>query len=180
LRLFVAIEIPEAILRDLDSSLAPWRPKLAGARWVPPENWHATLLFLGATAADRVAWVRQRLERVVAEVAPFDTALTTFGGFPSSAHARVVWAGLDDRAGRVADLSRSVREALGAGPDDRSFAAHVTVARSDAPRALPEGFLSIPLPAATLSVGELVLFRSHTGRPAPRYEPLARFPLGAE
>ena len=177
-RLFVAIEVPEAIRHDLDASLTPWRPKLAGARWVPPENWHATLLFLGATAADRIAWVRRRLERVVGDVAPFDTALTTFGGFPSAARARVVWAGLDDRAGRMADLSRSVREALEAEPEDRPFAAHVTVARSDRPRPLPEGLLSAPLPAAAFSVGELVLFRSHSGRPAPRYEPLARFLLG--
>ena len=178
-RLFVAIEIPEAIRRDLDASLAPWRPKLAGARWVPSENWHATLLFLGATAADRVPWVRDRLDDIAGVATSFATALTTFGGFPSAARARVVWAGLDDRAGRMGDLARSGREALEGAPDDRPFAAHVTVARSGTPQALPEGFLSVPLPAATFRVGELVLFRSHPGRPAPRYAALARFPLGA-
>ena len=54
----------------------------------------------------------------------------------------------------------------------------MTVARSDPPRALPEAFIATALPAASFTVGELVLFRSHLGRPAPRYEPLARLPFG--
>jgi RNA 2',3'-cyclic 3'-phosphodiesterase len=176
-RLFVALEIPAHVRDDLRASLEPWRAELVGFRWVPPENWHATLLFLGATTADRIAWVRARLKETVAGVVAFDTALTTFGGFPSEARARVVWAGLDDGAGRIGGLARSVRESLEVGPEERPFAAHVTVARSDHPRALPQALIASALPAESFTVGELVLFRSHLARPTPRYQPLARFPF---
>lgn len=178
-RLFVALEIPERVRDDLRSAVEPWRADLPGARWVPPEDWHVTLVFLGATAADRVSSVGAQLKDALAGVVAFDTVLTTFGAFPSRARARVLWAGLDDRAGRIGELARTVRETLGAEPEDRPFAAHVTVARSAPPLRLPEGFTTAAVPSTPFTVRELVLFRSHLARPAPRYESLARFPLGA-
>lgn len=177
-RLFVALEIPGPVRADLGEALEPWRQELRGARWVPPENWHVTLLFLGATVGDRVPWVRERLGVAAAGAAAFETSLTTLGGFPSAPYARIIWAGLDDRAGRIAELARAVGAAFDAEPEDRPFSAHVTVARSDPAHALPEPFIAIVLPAASFTVGELVLYRSHLGRPAPRYEPLARLPFG--
>jgi 2'-5' RNA ligase len=178
-RLFVALEVPEVVRRDLRGMLEPWHTKLTGARWVAPEDWHVTLVFLGAVAADRVASLHAGLEVAVADATPFDTALSSFGGFPSQARARVVWAGLEDRAGCIGDLARSVGAALGAAPEDRPFSAHLTVARSDRPLRLPDDFVHARLPGAHVTVGEIVLFRSHLGRPAPRYEPLARLALGS-
>lgn len=178
-RLFVAVEVPEAIRLDLSRRLEPWRSKLTEARWVPSGNWHVTLLFLGATRDDRVVWVRERLGKTCGGASAFDTAITALGGFPSASHARVVWAGLEDRSGRMGQLARRVREGLEAEPDPRPFVAHMTVARTARGPSLPEGFVAIPLSDASFTVGELVLFRSHPQRPAPRYEPLARFPLGS-
>lgn len=177
-RLFVALELPDRVRDDLRSAVEPWRVELPGARWVPPENWHVTLVFLGATAADRVSSVGLRLQDALAGAVAFDTVLTTFGAFPPRERARVLWAGLEDRAGRIAELAHTVREALGAEPEDLPFAAHVTVARSATPLSLPEGFTAATVPSTPFTVKELVLFRSHLARPAPRYEPLARFPLG--
>jgi 2'-5' RNA ligase len=178
-RLFVALEVPGHVRNDLREALEPWRGSLPGARWVPPENWHVTLLFLGATDPGRIDWVSARLEDAAAGAAPFDTALTTFGGFPSSTRARVIWAGLDDRAGQVSALARSVGADMGAEPEDRPFAGHVTVAKSPRPLRLSEDFIATPLPAAAFKVEEMVLFRSHPGRPVPRYEPLTRFAFGS-
>ena len=177
-RLFVALELPDGVRDDLRSAVEPRRADLPGVRWVPPENWHVTLVFLGATSADRVSGVGARLQDALAGVVAFDTVLTTFGGFPSQARARVLWAGLEDRAGRIGELARTVREALGAEPQDRPFAAHVTVARSATPLRLPEGFTAAAVPSTPFTVKELILFRSHLARPAPRYEPLAGFPFG--
>jgi 2'-5' RNA ligase len=56
----------------------------------------------------------------------------------------------------------------------------VTLARSDPPLALPEGFRATPLEPVAFRVERVTLFRSHLQRPAPRYEPLARFSLGTE
>ncbi len=176
-RLFVALDLPERVRSDLEGALDPWRDRLVGARWAPPGNWHVTLHFLGATQESGIPGIEERLAGAARVARSFETSLTTLGGFPSATRARIVWAGLDDRAGRMGALARSVREVLDAEPEDRPFAAHVTVARNDRPRPLPEGFAATPVPASAFTVRELVLYRSHLGRPAPRYEALARFGL---
>ena len=43
MRLFVGLELPHA----LSERLAGLAGGLAGARWVPPENYHVTLRFIG-------------------------------------------------------------------------------------------------------------------------------------
>src|SRR5207245_2826622 len=109
----------------------------------------------------------------------FRTGIVGVGAFPSARRARVVWAGLDDRSGRMAGLALAIDAALAAEfrPETRPFQAHLTVARSDPPLELPETFGATPLESAPFVVGRIVLFRSHLGRPAPRYEALREFRL---
>jgi 2'-5' RNA ligase len=52
------------------------------------------------------------------------------------------------------------------------------VARSDPPLRLPSEYTATKLESLVWEVDHVVLFRSHLGRPAPRYEPLAHFRLG--
>ena len=61
--------------------------------------------------------------------------------------------------------------------EKRPFHPHLTVARSDPPLTLPAAYTATELESDEWEVGHVILFRSHLGRPAPRYEPLARFPL---
>ena len=63
-------------------------------------------------------------------------------------------------------------------PEKRAFTPHLTVARSDPPLLLPEGFADTELAPVAFTVDHLTLFRSHLRRPAPLYEPLGSFPLG--
>ena len=62
-------------------------------------------------------------------------------------------------------------------PERRAFTAHLTVARSDPPIALPAAFAEGEVRSEPFRVSALVLYRSHLQRPAPRYEPLRSFPL---
>jgi 2'-5' RNA ligase len=52
------------------------------------------------------------------------------------------------------------------------------VARSDPPLKLPTAFSATELESDQWEVDHVTLFRSHLGRPAPRYEALTRVPLG--
>jgi 2'-5' RNA ligase len=178
-RLFVALELPDRVRGGLDRTLDPWRARLTGVRWGPSGNWHVTLLFLGATGADLIPGIEERLGAVARVTAPFRTALSGFGGFPSAQRASIVWAGLDDAEGHIARLATSVADALETKLEHESFSAHVTVGRAHRPIRLPPGLTVERLDTAAFDTTELVLVRSHLGSGPPRYETLRRLPLGA-
>jgi 2'-5' RNA ligase len=179
LRLFAAIEIPEPAKDAVWEAVAPFRDRFPGARWVPRENWHVTMKFLGATRRGLVEWVEQRMEATAAAHAPFETGMRGLGAFPSARRARVVWAGLDDDEGAMGRLAGALDAALAAefAPESRAFHPHLTVARSDPPLALPGEFADTALEGDGFATTSLTLFRSHLRRPAPRYERLATFAL---
>ncbi len=177
LRLFVALEVPAELKAAIGDAIAPLRDAFPRARWSPPDNWHVTLKFLGSTWPRLVGWVNEQVSAVAADRAPFATRLTDLGVFPSPNRARVVWAGLDDGRGRMAELALALDHALSSEfkPESRAFRPHLTVGRSEPPLAVR--LREEPLDAAPFEVREIVLFRSHLQRPAPRYEPMERFRL---
>ena len=71
LRLFVAIEIPEEVKDDVEAAFAPWREAFPKARWVPRENQHVTMKFLGRTWPRLVDWVPEQVEAAAADVPRF-------------------------------------------------------------------------------------------------------------
>jgi 2'-5' RNA ligase len=180
LRLFVAVEVPQGVRAAIDEAIAPWREAFPRARWVPPENWHVTLKFLGATFPRLRGWVEASVARAAAGHQPFEIRICRLGSFPSAGRARVLWAGPDDDGSALLELATSVEDELSREfpRERRAFHAHLTVARSDPPLRLPAVFAETPLDAEAFTVDHLVVFRSHLRRPAPRYEPLASFPLG--
>lgn len=180
LRLFVAIDVSEEIQDEVDRAIAPWREAFPKARWAPRGNRHVTLKFLGQTWPRLRGWVPEQVGAVAVASWPFDTRLTGLGAFPSAGRARVLWVGLDDDDGRMGGLATALDEALAKElrPETRAFAPHLTVARSEPPVRLPEGFGLTRVEPISFRVDHLTLFRSHLQRPAPRYEPLGVFPLG--
>ena len=179
LRLFVAVDVPDDAERAVEQAVAPIRAAFPRARWAPPPNWHVTLKFLGSTDPRLVGWVRGTVAGVASAHASVPTALTGLGSFPSATRTRVLWAGLDDARGNLAAIARDLDEAFAADvpPEARAFTAHLTVARSDPPLRLDRALLATRLEAEPFTIERLVLYRSHLGRPAPRYEVLATFPL---
>jgi 2'-5' RNA ligase len=178
LRLFVAIEIPEDVRAAVADAVAPLRERFPKARWVPKENQHVTVKFLGRTWPRLVQWVTTYVTDVAAGHAPFDTRTKAIGAFPNARCARVLWAGLDDAGSRFAAIAAGLDEALAREfePEKRAFTPHLTVARFDPPVRLDE--LPSDPGGDAFTVDRLVLFRSHLRRPAPVYEPLATIPLG--
>ena len=179
LRLFVAIEIPDAVKDAVEAAFAPWREAFPKARWVPRENMHVTLKFLGRTWPRLVDWVPEHVAAAAADVPRFTARLNGVGSFPSAKRGRALWAGFDD-TDPIGALAAAIEEALDEEfpPEKRPFHPHLTVARSDPPLKLPAGYTGTELESDEWDVDHVVLFRSHLGRPAPRYEALSRFDLG--
>src|SRR5690606_558822 len=105
-------------------------------RVVPPENWHLTLRFLGATPASAAARVVEELEAAPLG-APFEIRLGALGAFPRPARATVLWMGLRAGEGPLGDLAAAVEVAVrraGIAPEDRPFSPHLTLARLRSPQ----------------------------------------------
>lgn len=181
LRLFVATDVPEDVRAVVETGVSPLRERFPRARWVPTQNQHVTLKFLGTTWPRLVEWVTTTVGEVAAEHSPFETRVAGLGAFPSPRRARVLWVGLEDPAGRLAAIARSLQDALAKEfePEERDFSPHLTVARFDPPVRLEDGFGEVGLESRPFAVDLLVLYRSRLQRPAPVYEPIAAFPLGA-
>lgn len=178
LRLFVGVGLPDPVAMEAADATASLRARYPDARWVPVESLHVTLAFLGPVARAQRPWIEERLREVASTTEAFSTAITGIGGFPSMAGARVLWLGLDDPGDRCGKLARAVQEALSPTfpMESRPFTPHITVARS--PRSLD---LRDPGDASSANerfdVGGISLFRSHLGRPEPRYEELTAIPF---
>ncbi len=178
LRLFVAVEIPEDVKDAVDAAFAPWRDAFPKARWVPRENLHVTLKFLGRTWPRLVDWVPAQVEAAAADAPPLVASLRGVGSFPSARRGRALWAAFE-QSDPIATLAAGIERALAEEfpTETRPFHPHLTVARSDPPLKLPTAFGATELVSREWGVDHVTLFRSHLGRPAPRSEPLARFPL---
>lgn len=181
MRLFVAVEVPDAAKLAAAVAVAGLRERFPKARWAPPENQHVTLAFLGQTWPRLEGWVRERIAETAEGLAPFEVRLDGLGVFRTPSRARVVWVGLrDEPPGALADAAAAVQGALESEfpRDRRPFSAHLTLARSDPPLVLAQDDLAVAVRSIAWRVDRIVLFRSHLRRPAPRYDALQSFRFG--
>jgi len=133
IRAFVAIEIPVLIQEDLIKQTSRLRQTLGDdlIRWVPVQNMHLTLKFLGDIAASHLDFLKQSVSQIASTAIAFDLQIRGFGSFPNSKLPRILWAGLYAPA-VLNDLQRSVESAsvkLGYKKEDRAFSPHLTLAR---------------------------------------------------
>lgn len=176
MRLFIAIELPDGLKR----AFAGLRTPIPGARWVPPEQIHLTLAFLGDVEETAVGHLHDELSRI--RIPSFKLRPAGTGCFPGRQRARVLWAGLEPEQ-HLRDLAAAVQNAVrdcGIPLDERPFSPHITLARLKlaAPREvgmfLSEGSKHIfpPVP-----VHEFILFQSRLSSAGAQHVPLHRYPL---
>jgi 2'-5' RNA ligase len=179
LRLFIAVDVPPDVRGLVDDVVAPLRARFPSGRWVPMDNWHVTLVFLGATSPDLVGWITSSLTDVAAATHPFGCRVEGLGAFRSMRRARVLWAGLRDDDETMARLADRLGAALAREftPERRELTPHLTVARFDPPVELGEDLGRVILRSEPFEVDRITLYRSHLRRPAPVYEPVAVFPF---
>lgn len=178
----MAVDLPAGVKEELGRIAAVLAPVVPGARFVPVENLHCTLSFLGGVEAERVPVVSAAIAESVAGLVDFPSFLDGIGAFPSERRARVLWVGLGDPAGGLAVLAEAVLEGLdrtGFPRERRPFHAHVTLARLSSPSRVD---LAAPaIDRSRFVVDRVTLFQSVLrGKSPPRYDPLATFPFRRE
>ena len=181
LRVFVALPVPDDVVRAVDEAVGALRDRHADLRWSRPEGWHLTLAFLGQVEEEQVPAV----EAAVAEAAhQLDVgAIELTVGGAGHFKRRILWLGVDDQpGGAVSALAAAIQQALveaGLPCEERPVHPHITLARTRGRSRLP-GDLETQVPTVEVSwVAETVdVLRSHLGRGGSRYETLAELSLG--
>ena len=175
-RLFVAADVDDAARAACARVAEQLRATGWHARWVPPENYHLTVAFLGGVDEERVPEVIAAVRVAAARFAAFDIPLDNIGAFPSARKPRVAWVGPAVEVSAFAALCGAVRAPLAAlGFTFELHAdAHVTLARGEGRAPLP----AVETPRIEPQrIASLTLYESFTERTGARYVALERFPL---
>ena len=176
MRLFVALDLPSS-LRERLSWMAGGLP---GARWLPPENYHLTLRFIGEVPG----WQAEEIDHALASLrAPaFALQLAGIGTHQKGSKVEALWAGVE-RSPALDHLQSKVETALqraGLERERRRFIPHVTLARLNG---IPEAkvaawvaghnlFRSTPVP-----MDYFTLFSSLLGKEQAAYVPEVEYDL---
>ncbi|HEY9688136.1 MAG TPA: RNA 2',3'-cyclic phosphodiesterase [Coleofasciculaceae cyanobacterium] len=97
-------------------------------RWVPPEQWHLTWLFLGDVDAGMIPEVQERLASALSNFQPVHAELDDLTLWPNARRANVLICRLKHEPS-LASLSEMIRMALPEFKADKPFAPHITLAR---------------------------------------------------
>ena len=194
MRIFVALDIDDAIRERIARFMEGVSGFAPEARWVRPESLHVTLKFIGEKPVEAVDRIKGVLSAVRGE--PMEITFRGHGYFPTVKSARVFWIGIE--AGpQLASLAKAVDEAtfaLGIAKEDRPFSPHLTLARggghSGAPsqrkgdganqdfQRLQEKLAARPSPEfGTMAAREFFLYQSQLLRGGSRYTKIAQFGL---
>jgi RNA 2',3'-cyclic 3'-phosphodiesterase len=124
-RLFIAIDFPD----EVKDALADLCFGVQGAKWVPKDQMHLTIRFIGDVDEPTYHEVSSGLSDVNAS--RFDIWLKSVGYFPPRNQPRVLWAGIEknEALAELRDFVESSLRESGIAPEERKFAAHVTLAR---------------------------------------------------
>ncbi len=174
--LLAALALPVAVRERLALVRAP----LPGARWVPPDNMHLTLRFIGEVEPPVAAEIDSQLSGIVAPA--FELRLTEPGTFGSRWGVRAFWAGVE-KTELLLRLQSKIEVACvraGLPPERRRFHPHVTLARcKNASQASTNAFIAFhggfDVPA--IPIDGFTLYSSRTGRAGAVYAPEAVYPL---
>jgi len=185
MRLFFAVKISDAIRTDVGNAMKAFPLRNPPWRWVPPENMHLTLKFLGEMDERVLPDIKAVAVDAAFRAKPFRVSYGPFGAFPNMARPRVIFFEATEGTQELASIARLLEEgveALGIPRERRPFTAHLTLARIKEP--LPHGMVEKlgsvpPLPStATQDVDRFVLMQSHLAPSGARYEEVGSFRLG--
>ncbi len=175
-RLFIGAAIDSEARHALAHALAVSGVRLSG-KPVPPESWHVTLRFLGATSTPLQDRFMCELDETIT-VAPFRLRLRALGSFPRSDKATVLWIGADggDALPILGAQCEAAAEAVGFEPEGRPFVPHLTLSRLR-PQADVRKVVGIEIPAVRTTIDRVTLFRSRLGGRTPEYEAIDEIEL---
>ena len=148
MRVFVAITLSDELKKTITGTLHDLKQKGIKGNYVPVQNLHLTLAFIGET--DKPGAVKEALRNV--SFKPFRLSLSDMGTFGD-----VLWVGVKGNQGLSA-AAKSVRDALdaaGIAYDRQKFVPHITLVRKAA-----GNWKQVAVPKGEMTVTKISLMKS--------------------
>ena len=194
MRLFLALDIDDAIRNRIARFIEGVAGFAPDARWMNPESQHVTLNFIGEQPDSAVDQIKQALSQIHRETTEIN--FRNYGFFPTAKSPRVFWIGAESGP-QLAALAATIDDKLsacGIEKELRPFSPHLTLARarggsgsprrikSDAPNRffhhLQEKLAARSNPEfGTMTPREFFLYQSHLSPKGSKYTKLAAFDL---
>ncbi len=185
MRLFYAVKVTETITAMIADAIQAFPVRNPPWRWIPPENMHITLKFLGEVDERILPDLRRAGAEAAAAARPLRLAYGPFGAFPNLSRPRVIFFEAMEGVGELEKIAAVLERAavpLGIPRENRPFTAHLTLARikEPLPRAMVEKLASVPPlpPGAVQTIERVSLMQSHLAPSGATYEEIEGFPLG--
>jgi RNA 2',3'-cyclic 3'-phosphodiesterase len=186
LRLFIAIDIPEQIRKAIGELLDILKKYDADVKWIPPENIHLTLKFLGSTPDSIVTRIQEALLPLVSSYEPFYITIRSTGVFPNKKYPRVIWIGIvdSDILKELRDRIENAMSLLGFQREDKAFHPHLTLGRVQAQRGMISLMGELELfhdrQFGTFRVDQVKLMKSELKPKGAEYRCLHTIPFGVQ
>ncbi len=176
-RLFLGIPVPATAIHALKASLPSPSERLEGWRWIPEENWHLTVCFIG-TSPLPVGELTQKVRELLPEHPSFVLRYYKTLFMPEYS-PRMIWARFSESSS-FSRLSLACRHALlpPEKQEDHPPVPHITLARKRRKTQEPLPDPGTPSPFS-IPVQTLTLWGSERKKSGAVHTPLENFTLPA-
>ncbi|RYD04127.1 hypothetical protein N752_16220 [Desulforamulus aquiferis] len=104
LRLFVAIDLPRELKKNISQVQRQLAQKSKGIKWVEDVNLHLTLKFLGEVPTERRNDIHLAIKDSVQKMNSFKLQLKGLGTFGSPGKPNVIWIGIEGQREKLLNL----------------------------------------------------------------------------
>jgi len=186
IRAFLAIEPPEDILNEISRLQEKLKREISGRlSWTRPQGQHLTLKFFGDISKEDIHSISTAVQKRTVAEQKLNLKIEKLGVFPDVKRPRVLWCGVTGDVERLIHLQKKFDgdfAAIGFPAEDRSFKAHLTLARIKDPRDITGMSEALKkhdsFEAGEFTADKLFLFQSNLSPQGAVYTKLAEFALG--
>lgn len=189
IRAFIAIDLTPAIRTELSRISSRLKKEIGTAvRWVPSQNIHITLKFLGDVSEVNIELLCHLLKNEASRHQPFELHVGDLSAFPSPSRPRVIWVGVHAPPD-LASLQKAIdneTQHLGYASEDKAFSPHLTIGRvsqhathEEIKRITETLKQTTALSVGAIEVDAICLFRSDLNPEGAQYTRLYTAPLSA-
>ena len=175
MRVFIALELPEEIKKQIAKLQKQLQRAGAKATWVKPEIIHLTLAFLGSVTPNQLEIIHKVLDEITPKLIKLE--LNQLGCFPYPEKARIIFLDLQGDSKELNQLTNLIRQNLKNQKvwfDDKPFKAHLTLGRLRKQTNLTHVLKGVKVKKIGFSAQEISLNQSVLGPTGPKYVKLKR------